>query len=64
MEWLANANIDTGQSGATIAIDWYYLRDASGDACEDTTSTSTFTGSFDGGMLDATGSDLVTVAVF
>lgn len=64
LEWLANANTDAGQSGATIAIDWYYLRDASGDAYEDTTSTSTFTGSFDGGMLEATGSGRVTVAAF
>ena len=64
MEWLANAAIDAGQSGAIIAIDWYYLRDASGDAYEDTTSTSTFTGSFDGGMLDATGSGRVTIAAF
>lgn len=64
MEWLANADIEAGQSGASIAIDWYYLRDASGDAREDSTPTSTFTGAFDGGMLDATGSGRVTIAAF
>lgn len=64
MEWLANADIEAGQSGASIAIDWYYLRDASGDAHEDPTPTSTFTGAFDGGMLDAVGSGRVTIAAF
>jgi hypothetical protein len=64
MEWLANADIDAGQSGASVAIDWYYLRDASGDAHEDSTPTSTFTGTFDGGILDATGSGRVTIAAF
>lgn len=64
MEWLANADIEAGQAGATIAIDWYYIRAASGDVQEDTTPTSSFTGSFDGGMLDATGSGRITIAAF
>ena len=64
MEWLANADIEAGQAGAIIAIDWYYLRVTSDDVREDTTPTSSFTGSFDGGMLDATGSGRVTIAAF
>ena len=64
MEWLANADIEAGQSGAAIAIDWYYIRDASGNAREDTSSTSTFAGSFDGGMLDTTGEGRITIAAF
>lgn len=64
MEWLANPYIDIGQSGVIFAIDWYYLRNASGDVIEDTTPSSMFEGTFDGGMLDATGSGRVTIAAF
>ena len=64
MEWLANADIEVGQEGVTIAIDWYYIRDASGNVHEDTTTTSMFTGTFDGGMLDVTGSGRITIATF
>lgn len=64
MEWLANADMEAGQAGATIAIDWYYIRTASGDVREDTTPTSMFAGTFDGGMLDATGSGRITIAAF
>ena len=35
-----------------------------GDACESSASTSTFKGSLDGGMLDATGSGHVVIAAF
>ena len=64
VEWLANADIEAGQAGATVSIDWYYIRAASGDTREDSTPNSTFAGTFDGGMLDATGSGRITIAAF
>ena len=64
MEWLANADIEAGQAGATVSIDWYYIRAASGDTREDSTPNSTFAGTFDGGMLDSTGSGRITIAAF
>lgn len=65
MEWLLNANIDVGQSAVSIMLDWYYVRDGeTGESFEDTTPNSTFSGPFDGGMLDATGPGRVTLAAF
>lgn len=60
-----NSDIEVGQAGVNLTIDWYYVRrGGSGDGQEDTTPTSAFTGTFDGGMLDATGSGRVTIAAF
>ena len=65
LERLLNVSIDAGQAGAVVTLDWYYIRDNKQDKVfEDTTPTSSFTGSFDGGMLDATGSGRVTIAAF
>lgn len=65
LERLLNVSIDAGQSGAQVTLDWYYIRDNKQDkAFEDTTASSTFTGTFDGGMLDATGSGRITLTAF
>ena len=65
LERLLNVNIDAVQSGAQVTLDWYYIRDNKQDkAFEDTTANSTFTGKFDGGMLDATGPGRITLTAF
>ncbi len=65
LERLLNVTIDAGQSGAQVTLDWYYIRDNKQDkAFEDTTASSTFTGTFDGGMLDAMGSGRITLTAF
>ncbi|MBQ3328374.1 MAG: zinc ribbon domain-containing protein [Eggerthellaceae bacterium] len=65
LERLLNVSIDAGQSGAQVTLDWYYIRDNKQDKVfEDTTPSSSFTGSFDGGMLDATGSGRITLTAF
>ena len=65
LERLLNVSIDAGQSGAQVTFDWYYIRDNKQDkAFEDTTASSTFTGTFDGGMLDATGPGRITLTAF
>lgn len=65
LERLLNVSIDAGQSGAVVTLDWYYIRDNKQDkAFEDTTASSTFTGTFDGGMLDAMGSGRITLTAF
>ncbi len=65
LERLLNVTIDAGQSGAVVTLDWYYIRDnKAGSAFEDTTASSTFTGAFDGGMLDAAGSGRITLTAF
>jgi hypothetical protein len=64
-EWLMNVDIEAAQSGATVSIDWYYTRDGNtGESREDDTPTSTFTGSWDKGTLDATGSGRITLVAF
>ena len=65
LERLLNVSIDAGQSGAVVTLDWYYIRDNKQDKVfEDTTASSTFTGAFDGGMLDATGSGRIMLTAF
>lgn len=65
LERLLNVSIDAGQAGAVVTLDWYYIRDNKQDKVfEDTTPSSSFTGSFDGGMLDATGSGRITLTAF
>lgn len=65
MEWLLNANIDVGQSAMSIMLDWFYVHDgATDEGFDDTTPNSVFSGEFDGGMLDATGSGRITLAAF
>ena len=65
MEWLLNANIDVGQSEVSIMLDWFYAHNGeTGEGFEDTTPNSTFSGPFDGGMLDAVGPGRVTLAAF
>ncbi|MBQ9057960.1 MAG: hypothetical protein IJ125_02120 [Atopobiaceae bacterium] len=65
MEWLLHTSIDVGQSGVVVALDWYYLREGgSGDGKEDPTPTSYYSGTWDSGLLDATGSGCVTIATF
>lgn len=65
MERLLNANIDVGQSAVTVTLDWYYVREGkTGKSFKDDTSNSKFSGKFDGGMLDATGSGRITLAAF
>ncbi len=65
MEWLLHVSIDVGQSDVAVALDWYYARDgATGQSHEDTTPTSFFSGTWDSGILDATGSGRVTLAAF
>ena len=65
LERLLNVSIDAGQVGAVVTLDWYYIRDNKQDKVfEDTTASSAFTGAFDGGMLDATGSGRITLTAF
>ena len=65
MERLLNANIDVGQSEVSIMLDWFYVHDGETDkGFEDTTPNTTFSGAFDGGMLDAVGPGRVTLAAF
>jgi len=65
LERLLNVTIDAGQSGAQVTLDWYYIRDNKADKIfEDTTASSTFTGAFDGGMLDVSGSGRITLTAF
>ena len=64
MERLLSANIDVGQSAVTITLDWYYVRDSTGKSFEDDTPNSKFSGKFDGGALEATGSGKINLATF
>ncbi|MBQ3302637.1 MAG: hypothetical protein IJH04_10945 [Eggerthellaceae bacterium] len=65
MEWFISATVDAGQSGAVVSFDWIYMFDGSaGEGRDDDTPTSTFSGTFDGGMLDAVGSGRITLAAF
>ncbi len=65
LERLFNVTIDAAQSGATATFNWYYIRDnKAGKVYEDSAANSTFTGKFDGGMLDATGSGRLTLTAF
>ena len=65
MEWLFNVTIDVGQSDVNVTLDWYYARAGSkGDGFVDDTPDSKFSGTFDGGMLDATGSGRLTLVAF
>jgi len=65
MEWLANANIAVGQNGVSLMIDWNYVHDGStGEGREDATPNSIFSGTFDAGVLDATGSGRVVLTSF
>lgn len=65
MEWLLHVTIEAGQSDVTTALDWYYLRPRdTGQSREDATPTSFFSGTWDSGMLDASGPGRVTLAAF
>ena len=65
MEWLLHVTIEAGQSDVSTALDWYYLRPRdTGQSREDATPTSFFSGTWDSGMLDASGPGRVTLAAF
>ncbi len=66
MEWLLNVRIDSVQGGVAVTLDWYYLRigGASGEVRKDDAPDVLFSGSWSGGMLDATGSGRITIAAF
>jgi len=63
IEQLLNVDIQVGQSDVVMTFDWYYSR-YDGDAHEDDTPDSTFTGSWDDGWLDAVGPGRVTIVAF
>ena len=64
-ERLLHATIDVGQSDITVAFDWYYINvNATGEGSTDTSPTSFFAGTWDSGMLEATGPGRVTLAAF
>ncbi|MBQ6453393.1 MAG: zinc ribbon domain-containing protein [Coriobacteriales bacterium] len=63
IEQLMNVDIQVGQSDVVMTFDWYYSR-YDGDAHEDDTPDSTFTGSWDDGWLDAVGPGRVTIVAF
>ena len=65
LERLANATIDVGQSGMAVAIDWLYVMvDATGEGHDDTSPNSTFSGAWNGGLMEVTGSGRITIAAF
>ena len=64
-ERFLTADIDAGQSGTVITLDWIYADDTnSGTRHDDNTPNSEFQGSFDGGMLEATGSGRILLTTF
>ena len=65
LERFLNADISVAQAGPRITLDWYQVYESSsGKTHDDTTSNSSFTGTFDGGALDATGAGRITLAAF